>query len=62
MIGMPRIVSSLGITVVFKASTVLRANDAVDREVISSSRIPSNTKPGPTTETWMPTIAPSPVT
>ena len=34
MIGMPRIVSSLGITVVFMASTVLRTNDTVDREVI----------------------------
>ena len=34
MIGMPRIVSALGVTVVLMASTALRANDAVDREVI----------------------------
>ncbi|MYA79880.1 MAG: hypothetical protein F4X39_05050 [Acidobacteriia bacterium] len=34
MIGRPRIVSALGITVVLMASSALRANDAVDREVI----------------------------
>ncbi len=34
MIGMPRIVSALGITVVLMASIALRVNDAVDREVI----------------------------
>ena len=45
MIGMPRIVSSLGIIVVLIASSALRANDAADREVIHRIKQEASTTP-----------------